>query len=153
MLRGISNERRHFDGDRRVIWSTNDNYLTVFDGSSSKYCPRDSFLAIWNKPTSVYFEQTAQYGCNDEVKGYPCTTRRMIAAIYKTWCVYCGENFNLELGHLMANPVSITKRGPQTLQGICAAHTDFCAIAKTQEPKRWKLVFAEVLSARHLGVR
>lgn len=118
-----------FRWERKVIWSTVDSYLTVLDDSTvspGQYIRRDLF----NKPTAVYFEQSAQFGCYNEERGYPCISRIDMAATYEAWRARCGDEFDMEYGHYLANPVRITKRGPKSLSEIVEAHQALCNIAK-----------------------
>jgi hypothetical protein len=115
----------------KTIWSTVDAYLTVVDADVSTR--RHSYRDMFNKPTAFYFEQSAQYGRYDEVHGYPCIQRIFIAALYEAWRARCGDMLDIEFGHFLANPVRITKQGPQSLGEIAAAHQTLCDMAKRSD--------------------
>ena len=112
----------------KTIWSTVDNYLTVLDAIivPPQHIRRDMF----NKPTAVYFEQSAQFGAYDDKYGYPSLQRIFMAATYEAWRARCGDELDMEYGHFLANPVRITKRGPKSLSEIAEAHQTLCNIAE-----------------------
>ncbi|KAF2014995.1 hypothetical protein BU24DRAFT_226278 [Aaosphaeria arxii CBS 175.79] len=111
-------------------WSTVDGYTTFLDtGIEPTHGPlRDTY----NKPTAVYFEQSAQCGCYDNVRGYPCVSRVFIASIFEAWRARCGDEMDIEFGHFLANPDRITKRGPKNLSEIAVAHQAICEMAKAK---------------------
>lgn len=112
----------------KTIWSTVDSNLTVLNaGVAPPLIPRRDMC---NKPTALYFEQSAQYGRYDGLYGYPCIQRIFITAIYEAWRTRCGETLDIEFGHFLANPVRITKQGPQSLSEIVTAHRNTCNLAK-----------------------
>ena len=113
----------------RTIWSTIDCYLTVLDAS---FVPLylDGLRDIFNKPTAVYFEQSAQSGRYDEKLGYPFPGRLFITAAYEAWRARCGDDLDLEYRHFLANPVRITPRGPKNLREIAKAHQALCDMAE-----------------------
>ncbi|KAF1851618.1 uncharacterized protein K460DRAFT_270540 [Cucurbitaria berberidis CBS 394.84] len=112
----------------KIIWSPVDSYLTVLkSGVFPTHRPcRDMF----NKPTAFYFEQSAQCGRYDNIHGYPCIQRIFIASMFEAWRARCGDMLNIEFGHFLANPVRITKQGPQTLGEIAVAHRALCDMAQ-----------------------
>ncbi|KAF2788659.1 hypothetical protein K505DRAFT_353062 [Melanomma pulvis-pyrius CBS 109.77] len=52
----------------------------------------------------------------------------IFTSLYEEWR-RCDSDGNIEFGHFLANPVRITKSGPDTLQGIVKAHASLCAQA------------------------
>jgi hypothetical protein len=112
--------------DRRIIWNFHDPYLTVLDHDPTVRFPRDPFRDIWNKPTCSYFEPSSY-------TTFPL--RIVFVALYEAWRHGCGEYWNPEYGHFIANPVKSTERGPKTLGEITQLHQEICAFAKEYEPE------------------
>lgn len=117
-----------FRNNLKITWSTVDHYLTILN--AGVITTQRPHLDMFNKSTAFYFEQSAQYGRYDEVHGYPCSQRIFIAAIYEAWRARCGDMLDIEFGHFLANPVRITKQGPQSLGEIAAAHQTMCDMAE-----------------------
>ena len=113
----------------KTIWSTVDQSLTVLDQSTILPSrPRN----LLNKATSVYFEQSAQYGYYNDDFGYPYISRIFIATIFEAWRDRCirGNGLDFEFGRFLAHPIRITKRGPRSLREIVTAHRGLCDIVK-----------------------
>jgi hypothetical protein len=116
----------HFRFNRRTIWSSYDPYLTVLgDNPPVRFPIHHHYRDMWNKPTCMYFEPTS----------YSTSPPRIVfAAIYEAWRHDCGEYWNPEYGHFMANPVRIAEQGPKTLGEIIEIHKEICALGKEHEP-------------------
>jgi hypothetical protein len=111
----------------RDKWSCHDYELINLSAGVSPCLPH---LGLLNKPTAFYFEQSSQYGCYDEVYGYPCRPSLWIAASYEAWRARSGRELDIEFGHFLANPVRITKQGLQSSSEIAAFHLTISDMAK-----------------------
>lgn len=90
----------------------------------------DGLKDTFNKPTVVYFEQSAHCVVyNDEV-GYLGLGRLFVTATYEAWRACYVDDIDLEYGHFLADRVRITKRGPKSLCEIAKAHQALCDMAE-----------------------
>lgn len=111
--------------DQREIWKTTDHARIVLSDTLGSVNSKAKLLC--NKLTAFYYTQSVQYGRPDCPE--PTQTPGIVfAALYEEWR-RCDSDGNIEFGHFLANPVRITKSGPDNLQGIVKAHASLCAQA------------------------
>ncbi|MCJ1327867.1 hypothetical protein MMC10_004542 [Thelotrema lepadinum] len=105
-------------------WHANIDHLNMVLEDSAGRISLKNLHCIYNKPTSLYWMQSAQRTSNTGQRDrYPAI---LFPATYETWND-CYENRpNIEHTHFLANSVRITETGPSTLQSVINAHLSIC---------------------------
>ncbi len=119
ILKDYHSHRRYLHGQyARVNWASGPDLGFGMFTLDNPLTPLRDLRKFCNKATAMYWTQSAQR--NDQCRGL------IFACIYKEWFRYHHNAPNIEFGSFFANPIRITRTGPDTIAGILEAHKSLC---------------------------